>query len=338
MEEDANLNPYGRMMAAGVIKAQLVNRLLLQRARAQGQTRADLLAPIIVTGLPRTGTTFLHRLLAADPAHASLPYWQVRRPIPLNPQDTPEARLTEATAFLEVRRALTPELDGIHLIRPESPEECFWMTAQSMVSRLYWNLAPVHGYQRWVSRADKTAKYADYADQLRYLQGVYPGQRLVLKAPDHNDGIAELLAALPEAKVIITHRDMIEQMGSYFSLGRTTRILAVNAPDPAREAETIVDMTDVSLAKMDAVRSTHPDRILDVRYTDMMADPLATVERIYGFCGLSLAETRRAAIAQHHANNPKGKHGEHAYSLAEFGLDDEWVRARYAAYSATFVN
>ncbi|MCB1409981.1 MAG: sulfotransferase [Rhodobacteraceae bacterium] len=337
LERDANLNAYGRMMAAGLIRGELANRLLLQRARAQGQTQGPLIAPVIVTGLPRTGTTFLHRLLSADPAHASLPYWQVRRPIPLGPADTDEVRFKEAADFLEIRSAITPELDGIHLIRAESPEECFWMTSQSMRSRLFWNLAPVHAYQHWVSRADKSAKYTDYADQLRFLQTLYPGKRLVLKAPDHNDGLNELLAAMPDARVIVTHRDMIEQMGSYFSLGRTTRMLAVNGLDQQREAETIVDMTDVSLLKMAQARAAHPGRILDVRYTDMMDDPLAAVERIYAFCGLILPESRRAAIADHHARNPKGKHGAHEYSLAEFGLDDAWVRDRYAAYSAEFL-
>lgn len=339
LDDEADLNAYGRMLVAGVIRNQLVNRLLLVKARKDTPERfdGDPIAPIIVTGLPRTGTTFLHRLLAADPAHASLPYWQVSRPIPMGPDDTREARIAEAEAFLEIRKKLTPELDGVHLIQPEAPEECFWMTTQSMVSRLFWNLAPIYSYQHWVSRADKTEKYRDYADQLRYLQGEYPGRRLVLKAPDHNDGICELLSALPNAKVIITHRDIVEQMGSYFSLGRTTRTLAINNQDMAREAKTIVDMTDVSLAKMAEARARHPGSILDVRYADMMADPLASVERIYAFCGLTLPESRREAIADHHAKNPKGKHGKHEYSLSEFGLENDWVRDHYAEYMATFV-
>jgi LPS sulfotransferase NodH len=340
INEDADLNPYGRLLMAGVIRNQLGNRLLLQRERQTNPARFEvpLVDPIIVTGLPRTGTTFLHRLLAADPAHASLPYWQLNRPIPRGPKDTPEARIADVNTLLDVRRKVTPELDRVHLIRAEAPEECLHMTGVSGFTRLYWNLAPVYSYQHWLSRVDKGAKYADYAALLTYLQGEYPGQRLVLKAPDHNDGVAELLDAVPNARVILTHRAMPEQIGSFISLGRTTRTLAVNALDTKREVEAIIDMTDVSLQKMAEARTRHPSRILDVRYTDMMADPLATVERIYAFCGLTLPEARRSAIAEHHTKNPKGKHGTHDYSLAEVGLDDAWVKEHYAAYSAKFVD
>lgn len=340
INEDANLNAYGRLLLASSITNQLGNRLLLTRLRNEdpGRLAEPLISPIIVTGLPRTGTTFLHRLLAADPAHASLPFWQLNRPIPRNEADTKDQRIADVNAIIDVRRKLTPELDSTHLIRAEAPEECLHMTGVSGFTRLYWNFAPVYGFQHWLSRVDKAAKYHDYADHLRFLQGEYSGKRLVLKAPDHNDGVAELLDAIPNAKVILTHRDMVSQMGSYFSLGRTTRTLAVNALDTAREAEAIVDMTDVSLQKMAEARTRHPDKILDVRYNDMMADPLASVERIYGFCGLTLPQERRDAIAEHHAKNPKGKHGKHAYSLAEFGLDDDWVRAHYADYTAEFVN
>lgn len=340
INEDANLNAYGRLLLASSITNQLGNRLLLTRLRNEDPERLaePLISPIIVTGLPRTGTTFLHRLLAADPAHASLPFWQLNRPIPRNEADTKDQRIADVNAIIDVRRKLTPELDSTHLIRAEAPEECLHMTGVSGFTRLYWNFAPVYGFQHWLSRVDKAAKYHDYADHLRFLQGEYAGKRLVLKAPDHNDGVAELLDAIPNAKVILTHRDMVSQMGSYFSLGRTTRTLAVNALDTAREAEAIVDMTDVSLQKMAEARARHPDKILDVRYNDMMADPLASVERIYEFCGLTLPQERRDAIAEHHAKNPKGKHGKHAYSLAEFGLDDDWVRAHYADYTAKFVN
>lgn len=340
INEDADLNPYGRLLMAGAIRNHLGNRLLLQRERAQNPERlaTELVPPIIVTGLPRTGTTFLHRLLAADPAHSSLPFWQLNRPIPRDENDTRDNRITDADTMLGVRRAVTPELDGTHMIRAESPEECMFMVAATGYSRLWWNFAPVYSFLHWYARADKSDKYREYRELMGYLQSDMPGQRLVLKAPDHNDGISELLDTIPEAKVIITHRDLVEQIGSILSLGRTTRKLAVNQLDSEKEAKAVIDLTDVSLAKMAEARARHPGKILDVKYTDMMADPLAVVERIYGFCGLDLPQSRRTAIAEHHANNPKGKHGAHDYSLAEFGLDDAWVRERYASYAAEFLD
>lgn len=339
LNTEADLNPYGRLLITGILRTQLGNRLLLQRERTQNPARltGELVAPIIVSGLPRTGTTFLHRLLAADPAHVSLPYWQLNRPIPRDATDTAETRVAAARALLEVRRAITPELDGTHLIRAESPEECMWLNGASMYTRIWWNVAPVYRFQHWYVRADKTAKYRDYRDLLSYLQTEYPGQRLVLKAPDHNDGLSELLDRIPEARVVLTHRDMADQVGSYLSLGRTTRKLAVNALDTQKETEAVLDMTDVSIQKMAEARKAHGNRILDLRYTDMMADPLAAIERIYQFCGLTLPEERRTALRDHHAANPKGKHGAHDYALADFGLTKEKLNDRYAGYEAKFV-
>ncbi len=339
LNAEADLNPYGRLLLAGTLRTQLGNRLLLQRQRVEAPERLAKppMPPIIVTGLPRTGTTFLHRLLAADPGHASLPFWQLNRPIPRTPDDTAEAREAESDGILAIRRAITPELDATHLIRADSPEECMWMTASSMMSRLYWNLAPVYGWLTWYSAQDKTAKYREYLELLSYLQGEYPGRRLVLKAPDHVDGVAELLDVMPEARVICTHRDMTAQIGSILSLGRTTRRLAVNTLDPAREAGAVLALTDHSLARMEMARSRHPGRILDVRYDDLMADPLAQVDRIYRFCGLDMSDRRRAALAAHHAANPRGKHGAHSYTLEEFGLDTRDVRARYGNYSARYL-
>lgn len=338
INEDADLNPYGRLIMAMALKGALVNRLVLARLRADAPERLSgpIPAPIIVTGLPRTGTTFLHRLLAADPAHASLPLWQLNRPIPRGPGDTAEARIKAIDDLIGLRRQITPELDAVHLVRPDAPEECMWMAAPSMLSRLYYNMAPVHGWLHWYVRTDKTARYAEYRELLTYLSAGYPGKRLVLKSPDHLDGIVELMEMLPDARVICTHRDMGEQFASYMSLGRATKTIATNCLDAGAEAAAVTDMFDQSIAHMDAARARFPDRLIDVAYTDLMADPLASVSRIYDFAGLRLPESRRDALAEHHAKNPKNKHGKHDYSLDEFGVSEAWLRTHFADYAARF--
>lgn len=338
INDDADLNPYGRLIMAMALKGALVNRLVMAqlRGRSPEKLSGPTPAPIIVTGLPRTGTTFLHRLLAADTAHASLPLWQLNRPIPREPDDTPEARIKAIDDLIGLRRQITPELDAVHLVRPNAPEECMWMAAPSMFSRLYYNMAPVHGWLRWYVRAEKTGRYAEYRDLLTYLSADYPSKRLVLKSPDHLDGIVELMEALPDARVICTHRDMGEQFASYMSLGRATKTIATNHLDSAAEAAAVTDMFDQSIAHMDAARARFGDRLIDVAYSDLMADPLASVSRIYEFAGLRLPDARRAALAEHHAQNPKGKHGKHDYSLDEFGVSEAWLRTHYADYAARF--
>ena len=338
VNEDANLNAYGRMLLAGVIKTQLENRLLMQRLRTAGKLATRPIPPIIVTGLPRTGTTFLHRLLASDPNHASLPYWQLMRPFPRSETDTAERRIQEAETLLGVRRAITPELDGVHLIRATSPEECMFMTAMSMQSRLYWNLAPVYSFMDWYNGADRTDKYVEYVEALSYLQTQYPGQRLVLKAPDHVDGLSELLDVFPDAIIVQTHRDMAEQFGSYMSLGRVTRKLAVKELDTAREVRAVLDLTDSSIARNIAARNRHPGKILDIRYTDLIADPLGCVERIYAHASIVLADAQRSELVTYLQENTKGKHGSHSYDLSEFALTASAIKTRFAAYERQFLN
>jgi hypothetical protein len=337
VNEDADLNAYGRMLLAGVLRTQLENRLLMQRLRAAGELSPRPNPPIIVTGLPRTGTTFLHRLLASDPNHASLPYWQLMRPFPRGSEDTPEARMLEAAALLDVRRTITPELDGAHLIRAESPEECMFMTASSMQSRLYWNLAPVYSFMEWYNHVDRTGKYVEYVEALSYLQKQYPGQRLVLKAPDHVDGLSELLDVFPEAIIVQTHREMIEQIGSYMSLGRITRSLAVRTLDTAREAEAVLQLTDSSIERNLAARLKHPGMILDITYNALIADPLKCVETIYSRAKIPLSEEQRTNLKVYSQSNAKGKHGVHDYNLSSFGLNTDKLKMRYADYDAEFL-
>lgn len=337
INEDANLNPYGRMLLAGMIRNQLENRLLMQKLRAAGDLAARPIPPIIVTGLPRTGTTFLHRLLASDPRHISLPYWELVRPFPRSPQDTSDVRMAEARTMLDVRQTITPELDGAHMIRADSPEECMFMTAMSMQSRLYWNLAPVYSFMEWYNHADRTEKYVEYVEALSFLQAQYPGKRFVLKAPDHVDGLSELLDVFPEATIVQTHRDMAAQFGSYMSLGRVTRRLAVNALDSAREVEAVLALTDSSIKRNMAAHARHPGKVLDIRYADLTANPLECVERIYDQAGVRLMDDQRIALKSHLEANTKGKHGAHTYDLADYGVSEPSIHARYADYERRFL-
>lgn len=337
INEDANLNGYGRMLMAGVITGQLENRLLMQRLRSAGKLTTRPIPPIIVTGLPRTGTTFLHRLLASDPRHASLPYWQLMRPFARSANDTAQARMAAAKAVLDVRRAITPELDGVHMIRADSPEECMFLTAMSMQSRLYWNLAPVYSFMDWYNSADRSAKYREYAEALSYLQTHYPNQRLVLKAPDHVDGLSELLDTLPDAIVVQTHRDMTEQVGSYMSLGRVTRSLAVRDLDNRRETDAVLQLTSSSISRNLEARSRHPGKVLDIRYTELTQAPLACVERIYAHAGIPFSHAQRASLASHLQGNPKGSHGAHDYALSDFGLTAATIKTRFSDYEARFL-
>ena len=330
--QDADLNPYGRLMMAKVMTGQMINRLLLQRVREEQPDllKMALIPPIIVTGLPRTGTTALHRLISADPDNRAIAYWELTQPLPRSPADTPAVRLARADTLLATRRKLTPELDATHYLRADSPEECMFLMAQSCASRLPWNIASVHSYVDWYTTADRGQKYREYAELLRILQAGAPGRRLALKAPEHVDSLNALLDAIPDAIVVQTHRDAVAQFASYLSLGEQTRRLSTDRPQRDADTQTNLRLTQSSITRNLATRARHPGRIIDVRYKDLRRDPTGVVEDIYGRAGLVVSDRLRQALAEHARANVQGKHGEHRYSLADYGLNEDDIAQRFA--------
>lgn len=319
---DARLNAYGRLMLSNIIVNALVNRLLLQKTRVSQPELLEtkLIPPIIITGLPRTGTTNLHRLIASDPDNRALEYWELVHPFARNPQDTEEARIARADKLLKIRRKLTPELDAIHYIRTDSAEECMFMMVLSMESRFFWNLASVHSYLDWYRDADRSNKYRDYRDMLFILQARQPDKRLVLKAPDHVDGMDALMEQLPEALVVQTHRDPVAQFASYLSLGEQTRIISTDHPQKAKDTELNILLTQSSISRFIAARENHPNRVFDVQYTDLIADPALVVQSVYDHFGLNFSTAQQEKLTAHSGKNRQHKHGQHDYSLDQYGL------------------
>jgi hypothetical protein len=330
--EEADLNAYGRFIIGKLVVTHLINRLLLQQARVQQPQllKTPLIAPIIVTGLPRTGTTALHRLISADPANRALQYYELVQPLPLSPSDTPAARLRRADKLLATRRKLTPEFDAIHYMRADSPEECLFMMPLSFQTRLFWNLGSVHSYMKWVFTADFHQKYHEYAELLHIQQATDPTRRLVLKAPEHIDAIDALLDALPEAIVVQTHRDPVAQLASYLSLAENARSKSTDHPQRDADIETGVYLIETSIKRNAEARSRYPGRVIDVRYNDMRRDPIGTVEEIYRRAGIEVSPALHEALAAHASANKQGKHGEHRYSLADYGLKEAEIAERFA--------
>ena len=299
--------------------------MLLQQARKDRPKvfKAEIIPPLIVTGQPRTGTTSLHRLLAALPGSRALQYWELMHPFPLKGAESREARIALADKLLKLRRKLTPELDATHYIRPDSPEECMFMLGLTFHSRIFWNVASVHGWLGWYNRSDRGGKYREYADMLRWYQAQYPGERLVLKAPDHVDGIADLLAALPGAMVVQTHRDPVEQFGSYLSLGEQTRRIAARVPQRSKDTQSNIVMTHSANARNTRARTAFPGRVVDVEYNRLTGNPVEAVEEIHRKLGLAFGREQAEALRSHARRNKKGKHGVHALQPGRLRADPE---------------
>jgi hypothetical protein len=340
-EADENLTPLGSKMSRVFLRGALAARLISEAGwrRYPEYTGVSIDRPIFVTGLPRTGTTALHRLLTADPAHQGLELWLTQAPQPRPPRETWEANPVYAPlqAAYAQHHVEHPEFMGVHFIAADQVEECWQLLRQSMRSISFECLAHLPAYSSWLRSQDWTGAYRRHRRNLQLIGLPDEGRRWVLKNPSHLFALDELLAAYPDALVIQTHRPPREAIASACSLAAHategwshTFIGGVIGQDQ-------LELWARGLEHFLAVRSRHDQaRFCDVRYGEFVADPVCTVEAIYGQFGIPLtgqaADAMRAMQAA--GAGAAGPGSAHRYALADFGLTAEQVDERFAGYLA----
>jgi hypothetical protein len=339
VEKDAALHLSGQLTFRETIVGSLINRLLLTEAykRSPEIFQKPLKPPIIVLGLPRSGTTFLHRLLAMDPAHRAVPWWELARPLPSPGSNGKSDRRRQIfQKKLHRLQKITPDLDRIHYTRVDTPEECIWLLASTFLSPLFWALAPVYGYLDWYMNQDRLQAYYEYRLLLQVLQAADPTRRLVLKSSTHTGAVETLLQTIPSSLLIQTHRNPVEttaSLASYFySLhSRTTERL-----DVRRMTEAILSFHEHQIARNLKARDAYPGALFDVYYDRLVADPIGTVRDIYDHYGLAWSEEFEERLNYYLQQNPRGKHGAHLYSPENFGQTRDTISRRFAAYIERF--
>lgn len=335
-ERDASLHFLGRISLRRSVVESLVNRLLLveTQKRKPEVFDAPLIPPLIVLGLPRSGTTYLHRLLAEDPAHHAPPFWELVRP--LQQPGERDNRREIISQELVWRKRVAPELDRKHFITADTPEECLFMLGATFEALLFWVLAPVQSYIEWYITQDHTRKYQEYRAWLQVLQAATPGKRLVLKAPEHTGALAALLHAVPEAQIVQTHRDPVSAYASFNSLIATTHATSSTRANVERMAATNLRLLETEIMRNLAAREAIPEVVYDVRYDALVADPIKAVQDVYDRFGLNPSVIYRARLAAYVEEYPRTKHGSHRYALEDYGMSEAHVRTRLAAYYEQF--
>ena len=341
--ETADLNTTGWNVLHKAVLRHLRNRLYVQAyatAEPDRLARAAVTAPVVITGLPRTGTTLLHNLLALDPRHRVLRFWEALHPVPPDPArgTSEEALVATAERWLERLYALTPRFRAIHGATARGPEECDALFQNSFASQHFDDMFRAAAYSAWLNRAELVEEYAYYAFQLRVLTPDEDrARRWVLKSPSHLGYLATLLATFPDAVVVHCHRDPSQAVASYASL-----VLAVRSPNS--DAVTLSDVGRHALERsalamaraLKARDAARGSRFVDVPYSELVGDPLATVRRLYAALGEEVGDDVGAAMAAWVAGNPQHKHGRHRYTLEQFGLSAAEVAERFAAYNSRF--
>lgn len=328
--DEAGLTELGSKMSRFFLRGTLVARALSEAAWAANPGYADtpVTRPIFVTGLPRTGTTALHRLLAADPANQGLEMWLTDFPQPRPPRASWDSNpaYRQIDAGLKQHQVQNPEFMGLHYMSAADVEECWQLLRQSGTSHSYECLAYVPSYARWLSRQDWTPAYARHRRNLQLI-GMNDTRRWVLKNPSHLFCLDALLAVYPDAIVIQTHRDPATIIPSVCSLNEH----ATRGWSTVFTGETIgrtqLDLWSRGLREFTAARARHADAtFLDVDFDDLRADPAGVVDRIYTEIGAEFTPAARAAIT---ALDDESRTGDrkptHRYSLADYGLTEAMV-------------
>jgi Sulfotransferase family len=335
---DAGLTPLGARVMRAFLRGALVARLLSEVAWAAhpGHAAVAIERPVFITGLPRTGTTALHRLLAADPAHQGLELWLIEAPQPRPPRDTWPGNpvFQHIQAAYEQHHIEHPEFMGVHYIAADQVEECWQLLRQSMRSVSYECLAHLPRYSAWLRGQDWTGAYRRHRRNLQLIGLPDAGRRWVLKNPSHLFALDALLRAYPDALVIQTHRAPATAIASACSLAAR----ASDGWSSAFRGEAIgrdqLELWASGLDEFLAVRARHdPARFCDVDYDRLVADPVGTAESVYARFGLPFTGAAAAAMRALSAGRPAGPAAApHRYTLADFGLTAGQVDERFAAY------
>ncbi|TNM39764.1 sulfotransferase [Nocardioides albidus] len=340
--DEAGLTEQGRAKVEGTLVNALAARLRTEAAWREHPAHAEtpVTRPIFVTGLPRSGTTALHRLLCADPRHQGLQLWLAAAPQPRPPReawvDNPDFSAMQAQ--IDRRNAAVPGLKGMHFMAADVVEECWWLEHQSMRSLAFPSVAHLPSYTSWLGEQDLSGTYRRHRRILQLIGMTSPERRWILKNPGHLFSLDALMAAYPDALVVQTHRDPRSVVASVSSL--TSKASAGNSTvfEAATVGRDSLDLWGTASDRFLDARATYdPAQFADVRYDEFVADPVGTVARLYDAFGLSFDDEARARVTAADDVSKRGdRRPDHAYSLEEFGLSAGEVTERFDRYLTAF--
>jgi hypothetical protein len=341
--EEAELTVLGRMVAGWDMVRCLSNLLKL---RAEERNHPSILAeeisqPIFILGLPRSGTTFLHNLLAQDPANRAPRCWETIYPYPLEPE--PRARPDPRPQMVARHFArflwLAPELPSLHPLEANGAQECIEITGQVIRSMRFEATHYVPSYERWLEAAGHGEAYRFHKRFLQHLQHQNGRGQWILKSPDHIFAMDALLEVYPDARLVFVHRDPLEVLAS---VGRLTEILRqpfsrkVDRLQIGKQVSSRWSLGANLLIDISLRQKELGPRIFHLNYRSLIADPLATVTAIYRYFGLVLSSEARTRIEVFTAKRPNGGYGQNTYRLEDYGLNFENERRRFRNYALHF--
>lgn len=338
---DPAFTGLGRQFAVGGLVGTLAARL---RAEAGRRARPECHAiairrPLVITGIPRTGTTALHKLLSMDPQFQGLEHWLAESPMVRPPRSSWDSNpaYRASVAALEAYFKIMPEMRKAHDMVADEVEACLDVLRQSFISNHFGASSYIPSYDDWFFRQDEHASYRRCADVLRLIGADQPDTRWLLKNPGHIAEMQCLLEVFPDALIVQTHRDPVKAIPSLCSTLHMARQMyegegarpEVIGPRECAYWRRAVDRTE-------GQRAARPRQFLDIDHRQLHADPLGTVRRIYAYFELTLSESTVERMRRWIAASPTSKHGEHRYDAASYGVSEPKIHEIFADYSARY--
>ena len=344
LEEEADLHPLGRFLMRVHLRDLLQTRLRL--AQAWGAQRAAfetsrIQQPIFIVGMPRTGSTFLHELLAEDPGNRAPRLWEVMFPLPVPGRKSRQAdpRVRKAAACLWWFRRLAPKADSVYPMRAWTPHECVAIQGYTFLSEEFVSTCRIPSYEAFLRAADLRPAYAWEKRFLQHLQLSGSQKRWILKSPDHVMGLEALFAVFPDAMIIQTHRNPLAVVESSIQLTQVLQGLYARPGSPGqlarREARVLAERMD----RFICFREKHPelaDRFVDVTYSELVSSPVAVVRRIYRQFEIPLTGLATRRMSDLASNRSRYRRRLAGPSAAQLGLDPVAEARRFERYCSRF--
>lgn len=334
---EAGLTPVGNYFHRSQVKSALVGRLMTEARFAEFPQHRDVRIerPIFVLGLPRTGTTALHRLLCADPDHQGLELWLTEFPQPRPPRETWEDDpiFSAMQGAFQQHHVSNPEFMGIHYMDATSVEECWRVLRQTGKSISFESLANVPRYSAWLAGQTWTDAYERHKQNLQLVGLHDTDRRWVLKNPSHLVALDDLMAAYPDALIVYTHRDPITSIASACSLSAEATAGTSTTFVGETIGRTQLEMLSRSLRTFNEARTRYDaSQFVDVDYRSFVTDPVGTVGAIYEAFGIDWSPAARAEVERIDGESRTGAaRPSHRYDLADYGLTEAQVRDAFEA-------
>jgi hypothetical protein len=336
---EAQLTGLTQMMLAGAFTRLAQNALAVDKAHDETAATAKepVGTPLFITGLPRSGTSFLQELLACDPAHRAPLAWETMCAVPHEP---PRRRRARARLICGAANVLAPGLRRKHRLAALTPHECITIMAHRFTSFEFQFALRVPSYQTWLARQDLRPTYLYHRRFLQVLQrNACRVPRWILKAPSHLFALPALFDCYPDAHVLQLHRDPVISIASMASLTRTLRLIFSRSADAAEIGREQAELWAHGLAEATEFRAAHPGlagRFHDLRFADLLDDPMAAMERLYAGFGWPLSDAAATPMRRYVATRQARPDARHSYTPEAFGLRPERVRRRFRDYSERF--